>query len=119
MRLLLRLILNALAVVIVAWAVPGIIVTSYLSAILAGLVITVINAVLRPILQVLALPVTVLTLGFFALVVNALLFWLASTIVPGFFVTGFWPAFWGAIVFWLVSLLTNALLVETDAVARA
>lgn len=112
MYLLLRLLLNALAVIIVARVVPGIAVTSYLSAFFAGLAIAIINAVLRPVLQILALPVSILTLGLFSLVINAILFWLASTFVPGFFVNGFWPAFWGSIVFWLVSLFTNAFLSE-------
>ena len=108
MNLFLRLILNALAVLIVARIVPGIYVSGFVPAFFAGLAIVVVNTVLRPILQVLALPFSILTLGFFALVVNAVLFWLAATFVPGVVVTGFWPAFWGAIVFWLVSLVTNA-----------
>ncbi len=112
MHLLLRLLFNMLAVLIVARVVPGISVTGYGPAFFAGLAIAVINTVLRPILQILALPASILTLGFFALVVNALLFWLASTFVPGFTVSGFWPAFWGAIVFWLVSLITNAFLAD-------
>lgn len=110
MQLLLRILLNALALIIVARVVPGISVSGYLPAIFAGLAIAVINAVLRPVLHILALPFSILTLGLFALVVNAFLFWLATAFVPGFVVAGFWPAFWGAIVFWLVSLVTGALL---------
>ncbi len=108
MNLLLRLLLNALAVLVVAWLVPGITVNSYLAAMFAGLAIAVINSVLRPILQLLALPFSILTFGFFALVVNAALFALAARFVPGFDVAGFWPAFFGSIVFWFVSLITNA-----------
>ena len=110
MRLLLRLLLNALAIIIVARIVPGIHVDNFLSAFLAGLVIAIINTTLRPIMQVLSLPATVLTLGFFALIVNAVLFWLASALVPGFVVVGFWAAFWGSIVFWILSMFTNAFL---------
>ena len=110
MNFLLRLLLNALAVLIVAKLVPGISVSGYGPALFAGLAIAVINTVLGPILHILALPFSVLTLGFFALVVNALLFWLAASFVPGFYVAGFWPAFFGAIVFWLVSLVTGVFL---------
>ena len=110
MNLLLRLLLNTLAVLVVAWLVPGITVNSYTSALFAGLAIAVINSVLRPILHILTLPFSILTLGLFALVVNAALFALAARFVPGFEVAGFWPAFFGSIVFWLVSLVTNAFL---------
>ncbi len=115
MYILLRLLFNTLAVLIVARVVPGVSVTGYGPAFLAGIAIAIINTILRPILQILALPVSILTLGFFSLVVNALLFWLASSFVPGFTVSGFWPAFWGSIVFWLVSLITNAFLADGDA----
>lgn len=110
MRLLLRILLNALAVIVVAYVVPGISVAGYIPALFAGLSIAVVNSVLRPILHILTLPFSIVTLGFFALVVNGLMFWFAATFVPGFYVAGFWPAFWGAIVFWLVSLVTNAFL---------
>ncbi|MBP9747429.1 phage holin family protein [Patescibacteria group bacterium] len=114
MNLLLRLLFNTLAVLVVAWLVPGIVVTGYMAALFAGLAIAVINTVLRPILQFLALPFSFLTLGFFALVVNGFLFWLASRFVPGFYVAGFWPAFWGAIVFWAVSVITGSFLSEEE-----
>ena len=110
MRLLFRILLNALAVIIVARVVPGIVVTGYVPALFAGLSIAVVNSVLRPILHILTLPFSILTLGFFALVVNGLMFWFAARFVPGFEVAGFWPAFWGASVFWLVSIVTNAFL---------
>ena len=110
MRLLLRILLNALAVIIVARVVPGISIAGYIPAIFAGLSIAVVNSVLRPILHILMLPFSILTLGFFELVVNGWMFWFVARFVPGFEVAGFWPAFWGAIVFLLVSLITNAFL---------
>ncbi len=114
MLFLIRILLNALAVLIVAWLVPGVSIAGYGPALFAGLALAVINAILRPVLQLLALPVSIVTLGFFALIVNGFLFWLASRFVPGFVVAGFWPAFWGAIVFWLVSLVTNRFVYQGD-----
>jgi putative membrane protein len=97
--MLIRWILGALAVIAVTRFVPGIAVDSFLTALLVALVLGLLNAVVRPLLVLLTLPVTVLSLGFFVLVINAILFMLASAIVPGFSVDGFWTAFLGAIVY--------------------
>lgn len=113
MMLLFRWLLNALALLLVANLVPGIHVGSLYTALLVALVLGIINAVLRPLLLLLTLPITVLTLGIFALIVNALLFWLASTVVKGFMVDGFVPAFWGALLLWVLSWGTNMLLRES------
>lgn len=110
--LLVRLFLNALAVMVVTQLVPGVTVQSFPYAFLAAIVLGLVNALVRPILSILSLPITVVTLGLFTLVINALMFWLASAIGPGFAVQGFGAAFWGALVFWIVSWITNALIVE-------
>jgi putative membrane protein len=110
MYLLFRFILNALAVMATAYIVPGISVSNFWAALIAAIVIGLINALVRPILLILTLPINILTLGLFTLVINALMFWLASTIVKGFDVANFTAAFLGALVFWLVSWFTNALL---------
>lgn len=82
---------------------------NFWSALIAALVIGLVNALIRPLLLILTLPVNILTLGLFTLVINAFMFWLASSIVKGFDVANFWAAFWGALVFWLVSWLVNGL----------
>lgn len=76
---------------------------------MAALVIGLVNALIRPILLLLTLPVNIVTLGLFTLVINGLMFWLASSIVKGFTVTDFSAAFFGALVYWLVSWLVNGL----------
>ncbi len=86
-----------------AYLIPGIAVTSFGALIVAALVLGFLNAVLRPILVLLTLPVTIMTLGFFYLVVNAIVFALAAVLVPGFVVAGFGPALIGAILVSLVS----------------
>ncbi|HEX3464630.1 MAG TPA: phage holin family protein [Candidatus Elarobacter sp.] len=111
MGLLIRLVVNAVALIAVAYVVPGIHVYGFGGALLAAIILGIVNAVLRPILVVLTLPLELVTLGLFTLVINALLFWLVGVLHVGLSVDGFWPAFWGALVMsivsWLLSLLTR------------
>ncbi|TSC84992.1 MAG: putative membrane protein [Parcubacteria group bacterium Gr01-1014_13] len=109
MKLLVRWLLSALALILIAYYIPGITVVSFYSALVAALILGLINALIRPILLVLTLPINIFTLGLFTLVINALMFWLAASVVKGFFVAGFWPAFWGALAMWLISWAVNSL----------
>jgi putative membrane protein len=104
MRLLLNWLLSALALLVVARVVPGIYVRGFGTALLAAVVIGLVNATLGLFLKVVTLPLTVLTLGIFWFVINALMLWLASALVPGFEVRGFLAAFLGAIVLALVNM---------------
>jgi putative membrane protein len=107
LSLLLRWLLNAAALMLVAYLYPGVAVDSLGAAILAAIVLGLVNAVVRPILVVLTLPVTILTLGLFIFVINALLFWFVAKIVGGFHVDGFWAAFVGSILYSILTLLTS------------
>ena len=115
MGFLIRLVINAIALFVIAYyhIVHGIDVSGPGGALIAALILGVVNAILRPILVVLSLPLEVVTLGLFTLVINALLFWLVGALHVGLTVAGFWPAFWGAIVMsiisWILSLLTRGL----------
>ncbi len=109
MKLLLKWLLSAAALLLVAHFYSGVQVQSFTTALVAALVIGLLNAVLRPVLVVLTLPVTVLTLGLFLFVVNALVFWSASGLLAGFHVTGFVAALVG-------SLLYSALGIAIDSV---
>lgn len=109
MSLLLRWLFSAMSLMLVTYLVPGIVVASFYSALWAALVIGFANALVRPILVILTLPINILTLGLFTLVINALLFWLASTVVKGFAVSGFWPAFWGALATSVISSILNGI----------
>ena len=103
MRLLIHWILSAVALWIVAYFVPGISVSGPVAALIAALVIGFINATLGLLLKILTFPLTILTLGLFWFVINALMLKLASMFVPGFHVQGFLPAFIGAILLSVVS----------------
>lgn len=113
-QLLFRWILNALALIAVANIVPGFHIDTFFHALIAALVLGLVNALVRPILFILTLPVTIITLGFFALFINALMIWFASTMVKGFVVVGFVPAFLSAILLWLMSLFTNWFIRQTE-----
>jgi len=108
--LLLRWVLNAAALLLVAYLYPGVVVEGFLAALIAALVLGLVNAVIRPILVILTLPATILTLGLFIFVINALLFWFVAEIVHGFRVTGFGAALLGSILYSIVTLLTSWLL---------
>jgi len=105
---LLHWIVSATAIGIAAYLIPGIEVT-LLGAVVLAVVLGIINAFLKPIINLLTLPLNIFTLGLFSLVVNALLIMLAALIVPGFSVAGFWPAFLFGIVVSLVSALFGAM----------
>lgn len=105
MRMLLHWIVTALAVWITSRVVPGFYVDSAAAALIAAVVIGLVNATLGLFLKIITLPLTILTLGLFWLVINAVMLELASAFVPGFHVRGFSAAFWGAIVLSLVNML--------------
>jgi len=109
MRLLLNWVLSALAVWIVAQVVPGVHVTGAVAALIAALAIGFINATIGALLKIITFPLTLVTLGLFWFVINALMLKLASAVVPGFQVHGFIAAFVGAIVLSVVNLLLKAI----------
>ncbi len=110
MRLLLLWILNAVALLAVTWLMPSIRVEGFGAALIAALGLGLINTLVRPVLALLTLPLTVLTLGLFYLVLNGLLFWLASALIPGFQVQGFGSAFVGAMLYGLIAWALSALI---------
>jgi putative membrane protein len=114
-KLLLIWLINAVALIAVAYLMPGISVASFTTALVAALVLGLMNAVVRPVLFLLTLPVTILTLGLFIFVLNGLLFWFVGSFIQGFVVAGFWPGVFGAIVFSLISWCLSALLLKSGA----
>ena len=111
-RLLVVWLINTVALIAVAYLMPSVTISSFASALVAALVLGLLNAIIRPILVLLTLPVTLLTLGLFIFVINGLLFWAVGAFVPGFHVAGFWSSVLGAIVFSLVSWLLSALVLR-------
>jgi putative membrane protein len=108
MKIVVRWLLLAAALLLVANLYPGVQVASFSSAMVAALVLGLLNALLRPILVLLTLPVTVLTLGLFLFVINALMFYFAASLLSGFNVTGFVAALIGSLLYSLCGLVIDA-----------
>jgi len=110
-KLLLHWVVSAVFLYVLSFLFRGVVIDSALAALIAAVVLGLINATLKPLLQVLSLPITILTLGIFYLVVNALMLMLVSFLVPGFSISGFWTAFFAAII---LSLLNAVFLKKGD-----
>ena len=104
MMLLVKWILLALALMFTGWIVPGITISNFTTALIAAVVVALINLGIKPILVFLTLPINILTLGLFILVINALLFMFVAYLVPGIEVNGFWSAFLGALILSILSV---------------
>ena len=110
MKLLLNWLLSAVALMAVAYLYSGVTVASFGSALLAAFVIGLLNVLLRPILVILTIPITLLTLGLFLFVINALVFWAASEMLSGFHVSGFGAALIGSLLYSALGLCIDAVL---------
>lgn len=104
MILLLKWLALALAIMFVGWIIPGITISSFMTALIASAVIALVNIFIKPVLVFLTLPINIITLGLFILVINALLFMFVAYLVPGVEVDGFWSAFWGAVILSILSI---------------
>jgi putative membrane protein len=112
MRLLLVWLVNTVSLAAVAYLMPSIQVSDFVTALVAALILGLVNAIVRPILILLTLPATILTLGLFIFVVNGLLFWMVGSFVQGFVVQGFWAGFFGAIIYSLVSWMLSSFILK-------
>ncbi|AGW88590.1 MULTISPECIES: phage holin family protein [Cupriavidus] len=110
MRLLVVWVINAVALFVLPYIISSIHIKSFGSAMLAALVLGLVNTLIRPILVILTLPVTLLTLGLFIFVINALLFLFVGNLLSGFTVGGFWAALLGSILYSVISWLLSSLL---------
>ncbi len=111
MRFLIRLSINMVTILIIAYLFPSLVrVDSWVSALGAAFLLGIINAIIRPIFILLTLPLTLVTLGFFLLVINALMLWLVAGLVGGFHVNGFWGAFFGSLLISLISWIFSRII---------
>ena len=112
MKLIVKWLLCAVALLCVTYIYSGVQVQSFGSAMIAAMVIGLLNTVVRPILVILTLPVTLVTVGLFLFVINGLMFWMASGMLGGFHVTGFWAAMLGALIYSVLGLLIDRLVAQ-------
>lgn len=116
MAILANWILSALAIFIVANYLPGVKVATFQTALVVALVLGIINAVIKPIIVILTLPINIITFGLFTFVINAVLILIVARIVPGFTVVGFVPALIAAVALWLISTVINFVVFPVKAV---
>ena len=114
MRLLLTWLINAAALMALPYLMHSVTVSNVGTALIAALVLGLVNTLIRPLLVLLTLPVTVLSMGLFILVINAFLFWLVAYWIEGFRVAGFWSAFLAAILYSVISWALSTLLLKDD-----
>jgi putative membrane protein len=107
MKLLTKVLLTALTLLIVAEYVPGITVDGLYPAIIAAIILGLLNVFVRPILLILTFPITLITVGLFVFVINAALFWYAASFIDGFAVESFWYALVGSLIVSVVSTISN------------
>lgn len=114
MKLLIAWLVSAIAIIIAAYLLPGVQLTGFGSALIAAIIIGLINALLRPLFILFTLPLNILTLGLFTLVINAVLILLASNITPGFEVNGFWWALLFSIILTFVNTILSSFVKKHD-----
>lgn len=107
MKFIIRWLINALLLLLIAYLLQGIEVTSLYIALIAAAILGLVNALIRPIIILITLPINIITLGLFTLVINALLFWFVASFLEGFSISGFWSAFWGSLILSVGSWLSN------------
>lgn len=109
MKFLIKIILSSFSVIVAGWLLNGVHIEDYLTSVLVAFVLALLNMILKPILVILTIPITVVTLGLFLLVINAVIALVASDIVPGFTIDGFW---WAVAFSLIVSLLNSIINAE-------
>jgi len=110
MNIIIRILANSLAILIAARIIPGFIFEgSVFNLLIAGVIVAFFNGFVRPIVQLISLPITILTLGLFYIIINVAILLLAMSFVPAVEILGFWPAFWGVIVISIVNSLISSL----------
>ncbi|MCL4366010.1 phage holin family protein [Patescibacteria group bacterium] len=110
MQIIIALVLNAIALLVTAYIVPGFHVTNFTTALLAAIVLGIVNTFIKPILNLITLPLNIITLGLFSFVVNAVVLFIVSSIVKGLTIDGWLPAILGAIVLSVVSTILNTII---------
>ena len=107
MKFIIKIILSSFSVIVAGWLLSGVEIRSYGTSLLVAFVLAILNLILKPILVILTIPITIVTLGLFLLVINALIALIASDIVPGFYIDGFWWAVAFSIIVSILNYLIN------------
>lgn len=107
MNAFIKWILFAILIMFIAWIIPGITISGFLSALVVVIIMSLINVFVRPLVSLISLPINVITLGIFSLIINTLLFLLVAKLSPGFHIDGFWSGFFGSLILSVFSPLID------------
>lgn len=107
MSFIVKVLLSSFSVIVASWILNGVSIRDYFSALLVAFVLAILNIILKPILVILTIPVTIFTFGLFLLVINAIIALIADSIVPGFYIDGFWTALWFSLIVSIINYLIN------------
>jgi putative membrane protein len=118
MGLLIRWLILTIAIIVASYLLEGIHISGFFSAFFAAAILGILNALFRPILIILTLPINILTLGLFTFIINALMLKMASGVIPGFEVHGFWTAVFGSLIISLISWLLNSFISDRGRIER-
>lgn len=118
MQIVIALLINAVALLFTTYLVPGFTVADFTSALLAAIVLGVVNTFIKPILKFLTAPISIITLGLFAFVLNAIILFIVAAVVPGFKIDGWLPAILGSIVLSIISTVLNSLLKDLGKITK-
>jgi len=105
--LIVRLLVNAGVIMALPYIIPDISISNFYYALIAAFVLGLVNVLVKPLIKLITLPISIITLGLFNLVINAVLLWFVASFIQGFEIVGFWPAFWGALVISVVNVIMN------------
>ncbi len=107
MNFIIKILISSFSVIVASWLLRGVEIRDYISAVLVALVLSVLNLILKPILVILTIPITILSFGFFLLVINAIIALLADSLVSGFYIANFWWALWFSIIVSVINYFIN------------
>lgn len=107
MNFLIKILLSSLSIALASWLLPGVGIENYFAALMVAFVLALLNITLKPLLVIFTIPITIFTLGFFLLIINAVMALIADWVVPGFFISGFWSAFWFSLIVTISNYLIN------------
>lgn len=109
-KIIVRVLIFSLAVFVASYFVNGVFVTGVVPALIAGALLSILHFIIKPVLQIITLPINLITFGLFALILNSIFFWFVSTLIPGLSVANFIAAFWGAVVVSVVNWIFDSMI---------
>lgn len=114
MKIIIKWLISSVSLILVSYLIPGFGFDSFVIVLIAAFIFGIVNAIIRPLVLILTLPINIITLGLFTFVINALMLWLTHKLVPGFYIINFSTAVWAGLVYCIINLLINVLIINDN-----